>query len=49
VNDPETFDWVLTIPQAEFDANKLMVQNPIESYATDKEGDDPALAPAATE
>ena len=49
VDDPETFDWVLTIPQAEFDANKLMVQNPIESYATDKEGDDPALAPAATE
>ena len=47
LNDPETFDWVLTIPQAEFDANDRMVQNPVESYATDTQGDDPALTPAA--
>ena len=49
VDDPETFDWVLTIPQAEFDANKFMVQNPLGSYATEKEGDDPALTPAGSE
>lgn len=47
LDDPESFDWVLTIPQKEFDANKLMVQNPIDSYATATEGDDPALTPAA--
>ena len=47
LDDPETFDWVLTIPQKEFDANDRMVQNPIESYATDKQGDDPALTPPA--
>lgn len=49
VDDPETFDWVLTIPQAEFDANKFMVQNPLSSYATDKEGDDPALTPSGAD
>lgn len=43
LNDPENFDWVLTIPTAETDANKLMVQNPVGSTATDTEGDDPAL------
>lgn len=42
-DDPETFDWVLTIPQTELDANPLMVQNPIDSYATSTTGDDPAL------
>ncbi len=42
-NDPESFDWVMTIPQAEIDANPLMVQNPLGSYATANEGDDPAL------
>ncbi|MBR5076416.1 MAG: RagB/SusD family nutrient uptake outer membrane protein [Bacteroidales bacterium] len=47
LDDPESFDWVLTIPQKEFDANKQMVQNPIESYATATEGDDPALTPPA--
>ena len=46
LDDPESFDWVLTIPQAEFDANDRMVQNPLESYAADKQGDDPALTPA---
>lgn len=46
VDDPETFDWVMTIPQKEFDANDLMVQNPIGSYAEGEFGDDPALAPA---
>ena len=33
-NDPESFDWVLTIPQAEMDANPLMVQNPLGSENT---------------
>lgn len=42
-DDPESFDWVMTIPQAEMDANELMVQNPVGSYATSTEGDDPAL------
>ena len=49
LDDPESFDWVLTIPQKEFDANKRMVQNPIGSYATDTEGDDPSLTPPAEE
>ena len=49
LDDPESFDWVITIPQKEFDANKRMVQNPIGSYATDTEGDDPKLTPAAEE
>jgi hypothetical protein len=49
LDDPESFDWVLTIPQKEFDANKQMVQNPIGSYATDTEGDDPSLTPPAEE
>ena len=45
-NDPETFDWVLTIPQTELDANPLILQNPLGSYpANDNEGDDPAKAP----
>lgn len=44
-DDPETFDWVLTIPQKEIDANPYMVQNPVSSYATATEGDDPALTP----
>lgn len=46
VDDPETFDWVLTIPQAELDANSLMVQNPIGSYPEGNMGDDPSLNPA---
>ncbi|MCR4825093.1 MAG: RagB/SusD family nutrient uptake outer membrane protein [Bacteroidales bacterium] len=49
LNDPESFDWVLTIPQAEFDANPYMVQNPISSYATATEGDDPSLTPVVAE
>ena len=49
LDDPESFDWVLTIPQKEFDANKRMVQNPIGSYATDTQGDDPSLTPPAEE
>ena len=49
LNDPESFDWVLTIPQKEFDANPYMVQNPLESYATSKEGDDPSLNPVVAE
>lgn len=47
--DPESFDWVMTIPQKEFDANSLMVQNPIGSTATSTEGDDPALNPVLDE
>lgn len=43
LDDPETFDWVLTIPKAETDHNKLCVQNPTGSTATELEGDDPAL------
>ena len=35
VNNPETWDWVMTIPQAEFDANEALDfsrdQNPIDS------------------
>jgi hypothetical protein len=49
VNDPETFDWVLTIPQAEIDANPYMVQNPVGSEAGDGNGDDPALTPKVEE
>ncbi len=46
LSDPETFDWVLTIPSAEMDANPLMVQNPLGSYAEGNYGDDPSLNPA---
>ena len=49
MDDPETFDWVLTIPQAELDANPYMVQNPIDSYASGEYGDDPALTPKVEE
>jgi len=49
LDDPESFDWVLTIPQAEFDANDYMVQNPINSYASGDQGDDPALTPTVKE
>ena len=42
-DDPESFDWVMAIPQTEIDANPLMVQNPIGSTATATEGDDPEL------
>ena len=45
-DDPESFDWVLTIPSAETDANPLMVQNPTGSYEADGQGDDPALTPS---
>lgn len=45
LSDPESFDWVLTIPSAEIDANKLMVQNPLGSYAEGNYGDDPSLNP----
>lgn len=44
--NPESFDWVLTIPQTEIDANPLILQNPLGSTpSNDSEGDDPALAP----
>lgn len=43
LDDPESFDWVLTIPKQEIDANPHMVQNPLGSYATEGYGDDPAL------
>lgn len=46
VDNPESFDWVLTIPQAELDANPLMVQNPIGSAPSGNTGDDPSLNPA---
>lgn len=49
LEDPESFDHVLTIPQAEMDANKFMVQNPISSYPEGSNGDDPALTPAPKE
>lgn len=47
--DPESFDWVMTIPQTEIDANPLILQNPLGSYpSSNNEGDDPALAPQGT-
>lgn len=48
-DDPESFDWVMTIPSKEIDANPLILQNPVGSYPDDSglEGDDPALAPKA--
>ena len=47
-DDPESFDWVMTIPAKEYNANPLILQNPVGSYPTsDLEGDDPALAPKA--
>ena len=49
LDDPESFDWVLTIPQAEIDANPYILQNPVGSEAADGQGDDPALAPKVTE
>lgn len=45
-DDPESFDWVLTIPQVELDANPYMVQNPLGSYPSGGNGDDPSLTPA---
>lgn len=42
-SNPESFDWVMTIAQAEIDANSLMVQNPIGSEPEGNTGDDPAL------
>lgn len=45
-DDPESFDWVMTIPAKEYNANPLILQNPIGSYpSSNLEGDDPALAP----
>ena len=45
-DDPESFDWVMTIPAKEYDANPLILQNPIGSYPSGNlEGDDPANAP----
>ena len=44
--DPESFDWVMTIPQVEMDANPYMVQNPLGSYPSGSNGDDPSLTPA---
>ena len=45
-DDPESFDWVMTIPAKEYNANKYILQNPVGSYPTsDLEGDDPAKAP----
>ena len=46
-DDAETFDWVLTFPSKEVDANKLILQNPTGSYPTNEglEGDDPSKAP----
>ena len=51
VDDPETFDWVMTFPAKEVDANPLILQNPVGSYPGEsgQEGDDPALAPKAQE
>ncbi|MBQ2917628.1 MAG: RagB/SusD family nutrient uptake outer membrane protein [Bacteroidales bacterium] len=49
LNDPESFDWVLTIPQAEIDANPYILQNPVGSVEGDGQGDDPALAPKVEE
>ena len=49
LDDPESFDWVLTIPQVEFDANPYMVQNPVSSYATSTEDDNPSLTPKVEE
>ena len=43
--NPESFDWVMTIPQKEIDANPYIVQNPIGSAPEGNTGDDPALAP----
>lgn len=43
--NPESFDWVMTIPQKEIDANPSIVQNPIGSAPEGNTGDDPALAP----
>ncbi|MBO7249250.1 MAG: RagB/SusD family nutrient uptake outer membrane protein [Bacteroidales bacterium] len=43
--DPESFDWVLTIPQTEIDANPAIVQNPVGSAPQGNTGDDPALTP----
>lgn len=48
-DDPESFDFVMTIPQKEIDANPYMVQNPVGSDATATEGDDPALTPKVSE
>jgi len=50
-DDPESFDWVLTIPQTEINANPHIVQNPVGSYASGEQGDDPSLykAPASEE
>jgi len=48
-DDPESFDWVMTIPAKETDANPLILQNPISSYATSTESDDPAMAPTVSE
>lgn len=47
-DDPESFDWVLTIPAKEYDANELIVKNPIGSYAEGEYGDDPSLTPASS-
>lgn len=45
-DDPETFDWVMTIPAKEYNANKYILQNPVGSYpSSNLEGDDPANAP----
>ena len=45
-DDPESFDWVMTFPSKEMDANPLMLQNPVGSYpSSELEGDDPANAP----
>ncbi len=49
LNDPESFDWVLTIPQAEIDANPYILQNPVGSVEADGYSDDPALAPKVEE
>lgn len=48
-DDPESFDWVMTIPKKETDANSLILQNPVSSYpASNLEGDDPANAPTVS-
>lgn len=49
LDDPESFDWVLTIPQAEIDANPYILQNPVSSVEADGQSDDPALAPKVEE
>lgn len=44
-SNPESFDWVYTIPQDEINYNPWIVQNPVESAPSGDMGDDPSLTP----